>query len=72
MKNFCRVKRFWAREPDEIGHVVHKRGNAWAFHYDMRGDSAHDEQVSSSTPTRSSPVNTCRSKNRTGRCGPFV
>ncbi len=39
----CRVRRFWAREPDEIGHVVHKRGGAWAFHYDIHGDPEHDE-----------------------------
>jgi hypothetical protein len=39
----CRVKRFWAHEADAVGHVVHKRGNVWAFHYDMHGDRAHDE-----------------------------
>lgn len=39
----CRVKRFWGSEPDEVGHVVHKRGGVWAFHYDIRGDAAHDE-----------------------------
>ena len=39
----CRVRRFWEGDPDEVGHVVHKRGGAWAFHYDIRGDAAHDE-----------------------------
>ena len=43
VRHFCRVKRFWAREAEEIGHVVHKRGNVWAFHYDTHGDLAHDE-----------------------------
>jgi hypothetical protein len=30
----CRVKRFWAGEPAEIGRLVHKPGGAWAFDYD--------------------------------------
>lgn len=42
-RDFCRVKRFWSGEADEVGHVVHKRGNVWAFHYDMHGDQTHDE-----------------------------
>ena len=43
LRSFCRVRRFWAHEADEIGHVVHKRGNVWAFHYDLHGDAAHDD-----------------------------
>ena len=39
----CRVKRFWAGEADQIGHIVRKRGGSWAFHYDIDGDSASDE-----------------------------
>ncbi len=39
----CRVRRFWADEPDEIGHLVHKPGGAWAFHYDIQGDEDDDE-----------------------------
>jgi len=39
----CRVRRFWAHEPSEVGHVVHKPGGAWAFHYDIHGDPDHDE-----------------------------
>ena len=35
----CRVKRFWAGEPNEMGHLVHKRGGAWAFDYDPSTDS---------------------------------
>ncbi|MCC2113572.1 MAG: hypothetical protein KDJ16_16175 [Hyphomicrobiales bacterium] len=34
----CRVRRFWADEEPEVGHLVHKRGGAWAFHYDIEGD----------------------------------
>ena len=39
----CRVRRFWAGEDDRVGHLVHKPGGAWAFHYDIRGKSADDE-----------------------------
>ena len=42
-RDHCRVRRFWGSDPEEIGHIVHKRGNVWAFHYDIRGDAAHDE-----------------------------
>ena len=34
----CRVRRFWSGEEDEIGHLVHKQGGSWAFHYDIEGD----------------------------------
>ena len=30
----CRVRRFWPGEATEIGHLIHKRGGAWAFDYD--------------------------------------
>lgn len=43
VRDRCRVRRFWLDAPDEVGHLVHKRGGAWAFHYDIRGDAAHDE-----------------------------
>lgn len=43
LKDRSRVRRFWGSDPEEIGHIVHKRGNVWAFHYDIRGDAAHDE-----------------------------
>lgn len=39
----CRVRRFWAHEPAEVGHIVHRPGGAWAFHYDIRGDAVHDD-----------------------------
>ena len=44
LRDRCRVKRFWAGEADDVGHIVHKPGGAWAFHYDIRGDAKHDEQ----------------------------
>ena len=40
-----RVRRFWQGEPDEHGHVVHKPGGAWAFHYDDTGDVDDDEST---------------------------
>ncbi len=43
LKDRCRVRRFWAGERDEVGHIVHKPGGAWAFHYDIHGDASHDE-----------------------------
>ncbi len=39
----CRVRRFWEGESDEIGHLVHRRGGTWAFHYDVSGDVDEDE-----------------------------
>ena len=39
----CRVRRFWAGEDEEIGHLVHTKGRRWAFHYDIRGDVEDDE-----------------------------
>ena len=37
----CRVKRFWGHEKAELGHLVHKRGGAWAFDYDPK---RHDDE----------------------------
>jgi hypothetical protein len=42
-RNRCRVRRFWEGEPDEMGHLVHRRGGSWAFHYDVAGDPDEDE-----------------------------
>ncbi len=39
----CAVRRFWNGEPDERGHLVHRRGGTWAFHYDVRGDPEEDQ-----------------------------
>jgi hypothetical protein len=35
----CRVRRFWSREHDEIGHLVHRRGGSWAFDYNPETSS---------------------------------
>jgi hypothetical protein len=43
LKDRCRVRRFNGSEPDELGHLVRKRGGAWAFHYDIQGDPLHDD-----------------------------
>jgi len=43
LRERCRVRRFWPREPDSVGHIVHTRGGTWAFHYDIHGDPSHDE-----------------------------
>jgi hypothetical protein len=34
----CRVVRFWGGEEEEIGHLVHRPGGSWAFHYDLAGE----------------------------------
>lgn len=39
----CIVTRFWPGEDDEVGHLVHRRGGTWAFHYDVEGDPEDDE-----------------------------
>lgn len=38
----CTVRRFWAGEDDEHGHLVHHRGDDWAFRY--VGMSEDDEE----------------------------
>lgn len=43
LRDRCRVKRFWGHDAADVGHIVHKPGGAWAFHYDIHGDPAHDE-----------------------------
>lgn len=43
MRERCRVRRFWGDEPEEIGHVVHRPGGSWAFHYDVHGDEDDDD-----------------------------
>ncbi|NRG19911.1 hypothetical protein HPQ64_19630 [Rhizobiales bacterium] len=34
----CRVRRFWGDEEEDIGHLMHRPGGSWAFHYDIDGD----------------------------------
>ncbi len=39
-REHCRVRRFWGREPDEFGRLVHRAGGAgqgrWIFDYDQQ------------------------------------
>jgi hypothetical protein len=46
-RDHCRVRRFWAGEKDEIGHLVHKPGgkehSRWVFDYD--GSSEFDDEA---------------------------
>ncbi len=37
-KDSCRVVRFRPDAEDEIGHLVHRPGGSWAFHYDIEGE----------------------------------
>lgn len=37
-RDHCRVRRFWGDEVEEIGHLIHRPGGSWAFHYDIDGD----------------------------------
>ena len=34
----CWVRRFWGDEEEDIGHLLHRPGGSWAFHYDIEGD----------------------------------
>lgn len=42
-KDRCTVRRFWADEDDEYGHLLHTRGRTFKFHYDLTGDPNDDE-----------------------------
>lgn len=46
LRQHCRVRRFWADEEDQIGHLVHKPGGEehafWAFDYNP--DSTDDDE----------------------------
>ena len=37
-RDFCRVVRFRPDEDEAVGHLIHRPGGSWAFHYDIRGD----------------------------------
>ena len=39
---FCTVRRFTPSTDDEWGHLVHRGGHRWRFHYDI-GPEADDE-----------------------------
>jgi hypothetical protein len=38
----CRVVRSWAGEEEDIGHLVHRPGGSWGFHYDIGGDEGDE------------------------------
>lgn len=46
-RKLCSVRRFWAGEDDELGHLVHRAGgdggSFWAFHYDI--DHLEDDEA---------------------------
>jgi hypothetical protein len=37
-RDACRVVRFRPNEESDVGHLIHRPGGSWAFHYDIRGD----------------------------------
>ena len=37
-RDHCRVRRFWGAEEEEVGHLIHRPGGSWAFHYDIDGE----------------------------------
>jgi hypothetical protein len=37
-REHCRVRRFWGSDEEEIGHLIHRPGGSWAFHYDIDGE----------------------------------
>jgi len=37
-RDHCRVRRFWGDEEEEVGHLIHRPGGSWAFHYDIDGE----------------------------------
>ena len=40
----CTVRRFWAGQPDETGHLKRRRNGTWTFHYTGM-DSDEDEPI---------------------------
>lgn len=42
-REHCRVRRFWGPEDEELGHLVHRPGGSWVFHYDIDGDASSDD-----------------------------
>ncbi len=38
----CRVVRNWAGEEEDIGHLVHRPGGSWGFHYDVDGEEGDE------------------------------
>ena len=38
----CRVVRNWAGEEEDVGHLIHRPGGNWGFHYDIDGDEGDE------------------------------
>ncbi|MDR3464580.1 MAG: hypothetical protein P4M07_01415 [Xanthobacteraceae bacterium] len=38
----CRVARMRPNQDNELGHLVHRPGGSWAFHYDTGGDTPEE------------------------------
>lgn len=38
----CRVVREWGGDEEDIGHLVHRPGGSWGFHYDIEGDEGDE------------------------------
>ena len=43
VRDRCTVRRFWAAEEEERGHLIH-RGNGWVFHYEGM-EAEEDEPI---------------------------
>jgi hypothetical protein len=41
-RDMCRVVRSWGGEEEDIGHLVHRPGGSWGFHYDIGGDEGDE------------------------------
>ena len=41
----CRVHRFWDGEDDLTGHLIHRPGGSWAFHYDIKAAAGSDDEA---------------------------
>ncbi len=67
----CTVRRFWPNEDDQNGHLIHHRGDRWAFHYDGLADE-DEEPIFRSIGIASWSANTWRSPSRMVPSGRFV
>ncbi len=44
LRKDCGVRRFWAGEADQSGHLRHTQGGTWTFHYDVAGNADDDDR----------------------------
>jgi hypothetical protein len=68
----CRVKRMSDEDPSEVGHLVHKPGGSWAFHYDIHGDANHDDTGYRFESHKFSPGEYVSLKEQDGRLRTFL